>query len=282
MLLQPLSILALTLALLATLASPAAAAPPSIYVRHEAVRAVDPIATSFFDANHSASANLATGSFRPLATTPAAQTLSSTGAGIESNLIITNNNAFPFTIWKGTLGAHFAGTYSVVPPGPSIDTGADSNVFLAVVTTGSTPTNYSVSLDHALRTNGIPANDVNLVTPETTGGASYVVTVASFTSFVGDLSMPTITLLPGQSMIIAFQIDAFAQRNSTADFFNTGGAQLHFDLPTGILLGTNSTVPLAWISVPEPARLETLVAGVAALMAFAKRRSLFATNVAGE
>ncbi len=277
MLVQPLSMIAMTVALLATLPAPAAAAAASIFVRHEAVRAVDPVTISFFDANHSATANLATGSFRPLATTPAAQVQTSTGAGIESNLIITNNNPFPFTIWKGTLGAHFAGTYSVVPPGPSIDTGADSNIFLAVLTTGPTPTNYSVSLDHALRTNGIPANDVNLVTPETTNGASYVVTTASFTSFVGDLSMPTITLLPGQSMIIAFQMDAFAQRNSTADFFNTGGAQLHFDLPAGILLDTNSTIPLAWITVPEPGRLEPLIAGVAALMAFAKRRRVCRT-----
>lgn len=282
MLLRPLSILAMTLALLATLPSPAAAAAASIYVRHEVVRVVDPVATSFFDANHSAAASLATGSFRPLATTPAAQVQTSTGAGIESNLVITNNNSFPFTIWKGTLGAHFAGTYSVVPPAPSVDTGADSNIFLAALTTGPIPTNYSVSLDHALRTNGIPANDVNLVTPETTNGASYVVTTASFTSFVGDLSMPTITLLPGQSMIIAFQMDAFAQRNSTADFFNTGGAQLKFNLPAGILLDTNSTIPLAWITVPEPGRLETLVAGVAALLAFAKRRGLLATRVTVE
>ena len=277
MLRQPPLILAMTLALLATLPSPAAAAAPSIYVRHEAIRAIDPVAISFFDANHSATANLATGSFRPLATTPVAQVQTSTGAGIESNLIFTNNNAFPFTIWKGTLGAHFAGTYSVVPPGPSINTGADSNIFLAALTTGPTSTNYSVSLDHALRTNGIPANDVNLVTPETTSGATYVVTAASFTSFVGDLRMPTITLLPGQSLIIAFQIDAFAQKNSTADFFNTGGAQLNFDLPAGIVLDTNATFPLEWVTVPEPGQLEMLVAGGAALMAFSKRRRVCRT-----
>lgn len=267
--------LALTLASLAASASPATAAP-SIYVQHEATRVVDPVATSFLDANHAASSSLGTGNFRALATTPAAQVLSSTGAGIESNVIFTNQNAFPFTIWKGTLGAHFAGTYSVVPPGPSLDTGADSNIFLAVLTTGATPTNYSVSLDHALRTDGIPANDVNQVTPETTNGATYAVTSASFTSFSGDLAMPTITLQPGQSLIVAFQLDAFAQRNSTADFFNSGGAQLHFDLPAGIVLATNSTVPLAWVTVPEPGGVAMLGAGFSALMALAKRRESLA------
>ncbi len=263
-------------ALVLLFAVPADAATPSVYVRHEGVRAIDPVVIGFADANHSASSNLTTGSFRALATTPAAQVLSSTGAGIEVNLTFTNNNPFPFTIWEGSLGAHFAGSYSVVPPGPSIETGADSNIFLAVLTTGPPATNYSVSLDHALRADGLPVNDVNQVTPETSGGASFLVTTASFTSFVADVWMPTFTLKPGESMIIAFQIDAFAQRNSTANFFNPGGAQLFFDLPAGIALDTNATTPLDWISVPEPSGGATLVAGVVALMTLAKRRNLVA------
>ncbi len=161
-----------------------------------------------------------------------------------------------------------------MPPGPSIDTGADSNIFLAVLTTGPPVTNYSVSLDHALRTNGIPANDVNQVTPETSGGASFLVTAASFTSFVAEVWMPTFTLQPGETMIVAFQVDALAQRNSSANFFNPGGAQLFFDLPAGITLDTNATFPLSWVAVPEPGQLQMLVAGVAALVALATRREL--------
>ena len=276
MLLHPRLTLAMSLALLATIPSPAEAAAPSVYVRHEGAREVDPVAIGFADANHSASSNLATGSFRALATTPAAQAVSSTGAGIEANLTFTNNNPFPFTIWEGSLGANFAGSYSVVPPGPSIDTGADSNIFLAVLTTGPPATNYSVSLDHALRANGIPANDVNQVSPETSGGASFLVTAASFTSFIAEVWMPTFTLQPGETMIVAFQIDAFAQRNSSANFFNPGGAQLFFDLPAGISLTTNATTPLDWVVVPEAGDPAMLVTGVAALLALAKRRNLLA------
>ncbi len=110
MLLQPRLTLAMALFLLAMSPSPADAAAPSVYVQHDGVREVDPVAISFADANHSASANLATGSFRALATTLAAEAVSSTGAGIQANLTFTNNNPFPFTIWKGSLGANFAGS----------------------------------------------------------------------------------------------------------------------------------------------------------------------------
>jgi hypothetical protein len=52
--------------------APANAAVPTVYVQHEAVRATNPIAATFNDANHSASSSFATGRFEALATTPAA------------------------------------------------------------------------------------------------------------------------------------------------------------------------------------------------------------------
>lgn len=272
-------LLLLPLLLVASIASfvslapvPAVAAVPTVYVQHETVRVTNPIAAIFDDANHSASASFATGRFEALATTPAADDQFATSAGIETNLTFTNNNPFPFTIWKGMLGAHFSGSYSIVPPGPSIRAGADSNVFLAVTQTGPPVANYSVSLDHAVRTNGVPPEDVNVVTPDASGGATWSLTSSSFTSFSGDLFMPTFTLQPGATMVVAFQLDVIAQRNSTANFVSPGGAQLFFNLPPGITLATNATTPLAWVSVPEPGAAAMLATGVAVLGLFGTGR----------
>jgi hypothetical protein len=254
--------------LLIMTAAPIDALAASVYIRlaesgQATVLTVDPISISASDATHSASANLTTGAFLPFATCPVATTIVNTGAGISNELDFTNNNPFPFTIWAGTLRAHIEGIYSVVPPGPSLGTGTDSVARLQVSIPG---TAYHAEYRHTLRANGNPPSDQNIVTPITANGGTVVVSEASFTDLVADLSLPTITLLPGQTMVLSFQVDVSAQRNSSADFFSTGGAQLAFDLPAGIVLDTDSSGPLDWVTVPEPGLLPGLAAGWIALV----------------
>lgn len=241
----------------------------SVYVRLESARTIDPLSISVSDATHSASADLTTGNFLVLATEPVGTTAVNAGAGIQSNLTFTNNNAFPFTIWAGTFSAHVEGAYSVVPPAVSLATGVDSTARLAIATSGAT---YSARYEHTLRANGNPASDQNVLTPTSGGGGVVAVSEASFTNLVVDLVMPAFTLLPGETMILSFQVDVTTQRNSSADFLNGGGAQLAFDLPAGITLDTNSSGPLDWVTVPEAGVWPMLAAGLIGIVGFGRGR----------
>lgn len=248
------------------------AAAASVYVRWEANRAEDPLLTDFFDTPHAASADLTTGNFSAFTTAASVANSFSTGSGISQQLTFTNGNSFPFTIFKGMLTAHVEGAYAVVPPGLGVQTGVDGGADMLVATSGASGATYRAQFSHVLRKNGFPASDVNQLTPTTQAGGSVVVTESSFDFVIVDLAMPTFTLLPGQSFSLSFQVDASVQRNSIADFFSTGGAQLAFNLPAGITLATNSSGPLGWVKVPEPGVAPMLAAGASALAARRRRR----------
>ncbi len=247
------------------------AAAASVYVRWEANRLEDPLLADFFDTPHAASADLTTGNFSVFSTAASVSNSFSTGSGISQQLTFTNGNAFPFTIFKGMLTAHVEGAYAVVPPGLGLQTGVDAGAELVVATSGASGSTRRAQFSHVLRKNGFPASDVNQLTPTTAGGGSVVVTESSFDFVIVDLAMPTFTLLPGQSFALSFQVDTSVQRNSIADFFSTGGAQLSFDLPAGITLATDSSGALDWVRVPEPGVVPMLAAGASALAALRRR-----------
>ncbi len=248
------------------------AAAASVYVRWEANRVEDPLLTDFFDAPHAASADLTTGNFAVFTTAAGVSNSFSTGSGISQQLTFTNGNTFPFTIFAGMLTAHVEGAYAVVPAGLGLQTGVDGGAALVVATSGVSGATQRAQFAHVLRKNGFPASDVNQLTPTTQGGGSVVVTESSFDYLIADLTMPTFTLLPGESFSLSFQVDASVQRNSVADFYSTGGAQLSFKLPAGITLATNSSGPLGWVRVPEPGVAPMLAAGASALVALRPRR----------
>jgi len=245
----------------------------SVYVRLESARTVDPLIVDAWDGGHFASADLTTGQFRALATATVDTVAVNTGAGIHQQLSVTNDNAFPFTIWRGTLTAHVEGAYQVVPPAFAVGTGTDSGAQLFISTDGPSGTIRVAEFDHSLRANGFAPGDQNSLIPTSEGGGTVVVSEASFTTLVADLGMPSFTLLPGQTMYVSFQVDVSSQRNSTADFyFNGRGAQLRLDLPAGVTLDTDASAPLVWVTVPEPDSVPMLAAGGIALIGWAGLR----------
>lgn len=72
-------------------------------------------------------------------------------------------------------------------------------------------------------------------------------------------------------MVLSFQVDVTAQRNSSVDFLTAGGAQLAFDLPGGITLDTNSSGPLEWVTVPESGLGSMLTVGFVGLAGLRRR-----------
>jgi hypothetical protein len=246
-------------------AAPAHAA--SVYVRHESIREIDPALATFTDATHDASADLAAGAFLAFATAPSQGTFTTTAAGLQNQLIFTNNNPFPITRSAGSLSAHISGAYSVVNPAFAVGTQVDSLARLTVQTTGATGGTFTAEHHHALRRNGNPASDQNIVTPLSTNGASVVVTQATFTDLDVDLLMPTLTLAPGAAMRLSFQLDMTVNGLSESDFFSTGGAQLSLVLPAGVTLD-NDFGTLNWVTVPEPSA--ALLLGAVGLLGLAR------------
>jgi len=261
-----------SLALLVPILSAVEGRAASVFVRWEASTSEDPLYTERFDTRHSALADLAAGFFTAFSTASGSSLAITTGAGLATPVTLTNANPFPYTLYRGMLRAHVEGAYSVVLPGPGLATGADGRASLSATTSGPSPASFAAGFEHLLRRDGTPANDVNLVVPTSTGGGRAVVGEATFDFLVVDLSLPSFTLQPGQSVTLAFHVDAVAQRNSVADFFSVGGGQLFLDLPAGVAFSSDAATALGWIRVPEPACLPMLAAG-GILLASLRRRA---------
>jgi hypothetical protein len=106
------------------------------------------------------------------------------------------------------------------------------------------------------------------------GGVATVLTGTPAT-LEAILSMPMITLNPGDTMVMGFTIQASATAsdpgfNATIDASST--AQARLVLPAGSSLTNDAAAPLQWVTVPEPSTALLLAASALAFAQLRRRR----------
>jgi hypothetical protein len=189
-------------------------------------------------AGYSATADLSAGEFvANVAGTPFGL---SVNAG-TANLVFYNNTGGPVTIAAGDVRATFQGTYAHPAPGTLSSQFGSKGVLTAF----HNNLQYAARADHDLgiNSNGTSANQL---TPFTTNGGVVVVNAASLTAVDVELSLPALTLDPGASIVVGFVLTVTAV-NGTANFTATP-ARISLKLPAGVMLDSNASVPLRWVT----------------------------------
>jgi hypothetical protein len=218
----------------------------------------DPASVSNSGSDFDVSANLQAGEFKGRAE-GANTTDQNAYTGSLQDLVFTNNTGGVVVIGAGDFVAHVQGDYTFgTGPNQTIQVNNGFQVRInggAAILAGA---RHNLAVGYAL--GGSP----NTFTPLFEfNGAEVVLTTASVSQLIMDLVMPELTLMPGDTMAVAWNNSPTVNTSATggdpssfAEFdFLTGANGMTFGLvlPAGVTLDSDSTVPLDWVTnVPVP------------------------------
>lgn len=278
--------LALFATALAALAASAASAVPVVTVRSNGNSLQDPSFVTHSGPNFSGTVDLGAGTL----------VLHSDSLGFANTrsdaslatLVFTNNTGNSIILPAGAVSLHISGSYALDPCSGCGVTNNNATVvvgggqLLVRVHHGLTFLDHNAIAQHGLSrlwdASGGVASETNSFTPFSVGGASVVVTSATFGELVVDLATGPIVLDPGDRMSVLIA-GIVANSNGGVATFTTMAASLSLTLPAGVTLTDDAGVPLAWITVPEPSAALLLgVVGALGLARIGVRRGVVRTD----
>jgi hypothetical protein len=201
-------------------------------------------------------------------------------AGSLSRLEFTNNTGIGVVIGAGDFVAHVQGDYTFgTGPNQSIQVNNGFQVRIGGIT-------YLTGSRHNVATGSL-VNDTNTFTKLfETNGASVALTTGSYSQLVMDMIMPELSLAPGATMLVDWNNSPTVNTDQTqilpgnfaeADFFTgANGMTFALKLPAGVILDSDSTVPLDWVTnVPVPGAVWLFGSGLLGLIVISRRKKSY-------
>ena len=220
----------------------------------------DPLQIDLAGPGYEIKTDLATGTFRSRAASPAGPRTQNAYTGLLSPLTLTNGAAVPLVFQPGFISLHVHGTYALGSSADSQQTVTVSGVLAVTIAGVQSVARADHTVSRVVLESGNLGGEANRFDPAIQSNGGRVVPLTATLSEVEyDLLMPRLVLDPGQtlslSLLLAPSAAAFDNGSASADFLNT--ATLSVRVPGGFSIGaidTGTDVPLSFITaVPLPA-----------------------------
>jgi len=233
---------------------------------------IDPLRIDLAGSGYEIKTDLAAGTFRSRAASPAGPRTQNAYTGTLSPLRLTNNGTNPLILPPGFVSMHVHGTYALGSRAESQQSATSSGVLSVSIAGVQTVARADHTVSRIVLENGNVGGESNTFDAaiELNGGQVVPIT-ASMSEVEYQLLMPRLVVDPGQTLsltlLLAPSAAAFANGIASADFLNT--AELSVRLPRGFprdAIDTDASVPLGFITaVPLPASLWLMPCALALL-----------------
>lgn len=240
---------------------------------------IDPLRIDLAGSGYEIKTDLATGTFRSRAASPAGPRTQNAYTGTLSPLRLTNNGTGPLILPPGFISMHVHGTYALGSSADSQQSVRSSGVLAVSVAGLLSVARADHTVSRVVLENGNVGRESNTFDAaiELNGGQVVPIT-ASMSEVEYQLLMPRLVVNPGQTLsltlLLAPSAAAFDNGAASADFLNT--AELSVRLPRGFPLDaidTDASAPLGFITaVPVPASLWLMPGALALLRGRRPRR----------